>query len=311
MEFVSSNRSSRRPSAFTLIELLVVIAIIAILAAILFPVFAQAREQARKITCTSNLKQLTNAWLMYAQDYDETWVTTGKGYPPNSTTCSDDSNDANDANYLIQPYVKNFNIFYCPDRTAIQIPNACGTLDPTCRLIGYGMNYGPFHNRAGYGLFHISTKLTKGNYWEGCRHYFPGRTLAEFVSPAEMVAELDTNDDAQYTNSPYDQCQNDTGNPVTCYPEIRHGGRYQVSFTDGHAKSWVMRPYGLPADGDDFTLSPSDGKLIKDFCYDPNATLDGSFDGNDGGIAALEGTMNCSQTADWEVANRIPLPWNP
>jgi prepilin-type N-terminal cleavage/methylation domain-containing protein len=62
----------RRP-AFTLIELLVVIAIIAILAAILFPVFARARAQARKATCASNLKQLGLAFLMYSQDYDETF----------------------------------------------------------------------------------------------------------------------------------------------------------------------------------------------------------------------------------------------
>src|SRR5438552_8556206 len=58
-------------NGFTLIELLVVIAIIAILAAILFPVFAQAREAARKTTCLSNMKQLTLGWLMYVQDYDE------------------------------------------------------------------------------------------------------------------------------------------------------------------------------------------------------------------------------------------------
>ncbi len=57
-------------SAFTLVELLVVIAIIAILAAILFPVFAQAREKARQATCISNLGQLGTACLMYAQDYD-------------------------------------------------------------------------------------------------------------------------------------------------------------------------------------------------------------------------------------------------
>ena len=56
---------------FTLIELLVVIAIIAILAAILFPVFAQAREKARSASCLSNLKQMGLAWMMYAQDYDE------------------------------------------------------------------------------------------------------------------------------------------------------------------------------------------------------------------------------------------------
>ena len=59
--------------AFTLIELLVVIAIIAILAAILFPVFARAREQARKTSCISNVNQLGKAWMMYVQDYDETF----------------------------------------------------------------------------------------------------------------------------------------------------------------------------------------------------------------------------------------------
>src|SRR6266542_4881469 len=67
----------RGRSGFTLIELLVVIAIIAILAAILFPVFAQARESARQTTCLSHLKQIAMANLMYAQDYDETFVPVG------------------------------------------------------------------------------------------------------------------------------------------------------------------------------------------------------------------------------------------
>src|SRR5690348_17195392 len=63
--------ATEKRKAFTLIELLVVIAIIAILAAILFPVFARAREQARQITCVSNAKQIMTGTLMYAQDYDE------------------------------------------------------------------------------------------------------------------------------------------------------------------------------------------------------------------------------------------------
>jgi prepilin-type N-terminal cleavage/methylation domain-containing protein len=68
--------SRRSYSAFTLIELLVVIAIIAILAAILFPVFAQAREKARQSSCLSNMKQLSTGSLMYVQDYDEKFMLT-------------------------------------------------------------------------------------------------------------------------------------------------------------------------------------------------------------------------------------------
>src|ERR687883_602422 len=73
---------SRRRDAFTLIELLVVIAIIAILAAILFPVFAQARAKARQTACLSNLKQIGTGLMMYTQDYDETYPGTFNQCPP-------------------------------------------------------------------------------------------------------------------------------------------------------------------------------------------------------------------------------------
>ncbi len=78
----------QRKSGFTLIELLVVIAIIAILAAILFPVFAQAREQARKTTCLSNLKQLGLGLFMYAQDYDETFPGAASNWWAASDVCN-------------------------------------------------------------------------------------------------------------------------------------------------------------------------------------------------------------------------------
>ena len=85
----------QRRSGFTLIELLVVIAIIAILAAILFPVFAQAREKARAISCISNLKQIGTASMMYTQDYDETIVPAGNRYAHQNDPCFNGNSNFN------------------------------------------------------------------------------------------------------------------------------------------------------------------------------------------------------------------------
>jgi prepilin-type N-terminal cleavage/methylation domain-containing protein/prepilin-type processing-associated H-X9-DG protein len=102
---------------FTLIELLVVIAIIAILAAILFPVFASAREAARKAACMSNLKQLGNAWIMYAQDYDErtninTW--NSRTFPDQPGTDADGFGNRQIFLIRLQPYLKNVAVGLCP-----------------------------------------------------------------------------------------------------------------------------------------------------------------------------------------------------
>jgi len=113
--------TERRRSAFTLIELLVVIAIIAIIAAILFPVFAQARAAARKTSCLSNLKQLGLGFLMYSQDYDETFPgirfgnNAGEGWPWTVFPGSVDWNGV--FTHGIQPYVKNKQILQCPSGT--------------------------------------------------------------------------------------------------------------------------------------------------------------------------------------------------
>jgi prepilin-type N-terminal cleavage/methylation domain-containing protein/prepilin-type processing-associated H-X9-DG protein len=97
-----------RGKGFTLIELLVVIAIIAILAAILFPVFARAREKARQTSCLSNIKELTLGCLMYAQDYDEAlpprYYRIDPAVPGGPNWCD----------HLVQPYINNAQIIRCP-----------------------------------------------------------------------------------------------------------------------------------------------------------------------------------------------------
>ena len=130
----------RKSDGFTLIELLVVIAIIAILAAILFPVFAQAREKARQTSCLSNTKQLGLAYMMYLQDYDET-------FPPHVTerTAPSDIADTAEARApytyktKLDPYVKNQQVYKCPSAPAWPAagPGAWYTTD-----------YGNNHNEA-------------------------------------------------------------------------------------------------------------------------------------------------------------------
>ena len=105
--------TSHRCKAFTLIELLVVIAIIAILAAILFPVFARARENARRASCQSNLKQIGLSFMQYTQDYDEKYPlvivegTTARVTPTNPYGWAD----------ALQPYAKSTQLFQCPSET--------------------------------------------------------------------------------------------------------------------------------------------------------------------------------------------------
>jgi prepilin-type N-terminal cleavage/methylation domain-containing protein/prepilin-type processing-associated H-X9-DG protein len=106
--------SNKRHGGFTLIELLVVIAIIAILAAILFPVFARARSHARSTKCLSNLKQIGEAFSMYRNDYEERFPLRGP-LDPNLYPSLPPAGQGLTFIDFLQPYVKNENIFYCPE----------------------------------------------------------------------------------------------------------------------------------------------------------------------------------------------------
>jgi prepilin-type N-terminal cleavage/methylation domain-containing protein/prepilin-type processing-associated H-X9-DG protein len=134
--------TSRTRRGFTLIELLVVIAIIAILAAILFPVFAQAREKARSASCESNLKQLATGLLMYTQDYDETfplegaqstWVT----QPPESRAPGATPTRLAMWSSAVQPYLKNWNVYHCPSQVDA---DWLGANNVPLYTFGYSMN---------------------------------------------------------------------------------------------------------------------------------------------------------------------------
>jgi prepilin-type N-terminal cleavage/methylation domain-containing protein/prepilin-type processing-associated H-X9-DG protein len=236
---------------FTLIELLVVIAIIAILAAILFPVFAQARESARKTSCVSNLKQVGLAILMYSQDYDETFpYVDAHGYPvdPSIPLGLDGQTWIyNDIVVKIQGYVKNFNVFYCPDRpqTVTHSGDFCNpdSTNPPQPVWGYGYNwssgYGP-HDTASnpHNLWDLGDGCVMGARADGV---LPGRAIAGVNLPAQFAILGDTADTPRQTlhTAVYDtRCNPSSGWNADMPTGARHGGSTNnFCFSDGHVKA--------------------------------------------------------------------------
>lgn len=194
---------------FTLIELLVVIAIIAILAAILFPVFMTAKEAAKKTSCADNMKQLGIAFMLYAQDNDETCVLyMYDGWPdPNTKVWID----------LLNPYTKNRKIANCPGRPK-NVSNGPIT------DIGYGYNYVTL----GYPY-----DLTQARGWmayKGVAHY------SDIHNKVNTIAFMDANNVVIHCPSTSTNTKVLlSGNP---YIDCRHSDGAQAAFVDGHVR-WM------------------------------------------------------------------------
>jgi prepilin-type N-terminal cleavage/methylation domain-containing protein/prepilin-type processing-associated H-X9-DG protein len=171
-----NNLNSARKRGFTLIELLVVIAIIAILAAILFPVFAKAREKARQITCASNLKQLGIACLSYTEDYDEQLPSSWSG--PNGYGASNPATGVYKWMDAVYPYVKSVGVYHCPDDAGQN--GSTGNYVFYQNLTGANANYyGSYGMNSSYwGTGSVSTK-GPGNG--------PGIGLSQLNSPSTTI----------------------------------------------------------------------------------------------------------------------------
>lgn len=234
MQYLSKPPHRRlKRQGFTLIELLVVIAIIAILAAILFPVFARARESARRASCLSNMKQIGTGMMMYTQDYDS-------GYPL-SWACLDTAascpagaletdtskpagiftsrgNNGGSGNYktwmdLIYPYTKSVQIFVCPSSTTpANTPN-----------YGYSVafsGYGPFTTRFG-----------------GTTPAYTPINMAAVTRPAEVISVVEYSSQFGYTTGPWNMSFAHTPSSDAVTPHLDGG---IAAYADGHAK-WRPR----------------------------------------------------------------------
>ena len=273
--FATNRRRNAAPqpgAGFTLIELLVVIAIIAILAAILFPVFASAREKARQTACLSNARQVGTAKMLYVQDYDEI-----------TPSLWQKSTIVMDATALIQPYLKSRGVLLCPVRDDQFCGGSDGTTpyttyDQPC--VGYGYNWGPtqnfYNNRYSGGLVDVFRYNPDGTA------VAQGRELAAINAPAEMFAFGDTHDMPWYTISldtiltGYRGAHRNGG--------LSHAGRFNMIYMDGHVKSQLWRG-GRTGAGQVVAL-PRDPKAWSNWCANPDEV-----------IVTNVGTMPCKSVA--------------
>jgi prepilin-type N-terminal cleavage/methylation domain-containing protein len=226
----------RKQQGFTLIELLVVIAIIAILAAILFPVFAKAREKARQTSCLSNMKQIGLAFAQYTQDYDERYSARDMAGPINSQSYS--------FRWAINPYTKNTQIFKCPSNPTLNVDQGfydiASAKVPTSTQIS--TNY--VLNDAG------------GNNGGQFNGQYP--SLAQITAPAQkllMVEETRQSWD-DYASPWWCAGANADGSGTSSnfsYAYLGHTNQMNALYADYHAKSTRAASTAAPFSQWDFT----------------------------------------------------------
>lgn len=240
--FVQQSRKRERKSAFTLIELLVVIAIISILASILFPVFARARENARRTTCLSNLKQINLGMMQYTQDNDERYpvyvyfnttetpgvvspgpANGGQWYPSSTSTYWFWQN-------MIYPYVKSVQVFICPSS-----PIAGADFRVPTGIYGpYMQNYG------------VNDAIVRTGRWGAAGNHTnivvaPAKTYL-FAESSNYVTQWQHADGPVTSNNDYlpGICKlfpTSTATNKDCW-NGRHFDGVNVGFADGHVK-WL------------------------------------------------------------------------
>jgi len=235
-----STTNGQASRAFTLIELLVVIAIIAILAAILFPVFAQAREKARTASSGSNARQLGLAMLMYVQDYDERYAM--GGWRPNTV------NGTNDGTWDWQnttaPYIKNKGLYLCPSSTDLDEDPSCITCGAWNRnVVSYLYNNQLGRNRQ-------PVKLSAVNFPSETWMLLDGHSDWGGNNGIDWMGRKGTNwmiEDSTFGNDASLVCGWLSWQGFT-WGLPRHNGGANICYSDGHVKYKLVAPPGTSND---------------------------------------------------------------